>query len=133
MQRAIVTVLLAGDMLNTAVKTGVSPAEILLLRHIHGDDAVTNITAQGNDRGKVGLDEKDRLKRAYSAKAFTEVFPGAAPKLPDTLKEIGINGHSDAPQKAAGKAKGASTEIGKDDAGDGYQPGDGESDDTGKE
>ena len=89
MQRCICEVRLSGDLLNTVEKYGVSPAEVLILRHIHGDDAVIKMRPNGNDRGR-SFDEKadlaDRYPRYYAA-----VFPGANPQLPEAFKDIGVD------------------------------------------
>ena len=89
MQRCTCTVRLGGDLGNTVELTGVSPAEVLILRHVHGDDAVVGFRPGGNDRGQV-VDERGRLTAKYRGK-LKEVFPGASAKLPDSFKDIGID------------------------------------------
>jgi hypothetical protein len=93
MQRASVTVRLAGDLRNTVELAEVSPAEVLVLRHIHGNDAVVNVRPNGNDRGR-SVDERGRLTERYR-KHFSAVFPGSAPTLPDTFADIGVDVYAD--------------------------------------
>jgi hypothetical protein len=94
MQRCTVMVRLGGNLLSQVERTGVSPAEILVLRHIHGVDAVSIVRGEGNDRGRQDVNEVDRLSQRYKA-AFREVF-GLNPKLPNTLADIGIDKYGEA-------------------------------------
>jgi hypothetical protein len=89
MQRGSCEVRLGGDLLNTVILTSVSPAEVAILRHIHGSDAVVNLRQHGNDQGKA-VDEKSVLSQRY-ARAYKEVFPGQSPQLPNTFADIGID------------------------------------------
>jgi hypothetical protein len=89
MQRCVCEVRLAGDLLNTVEKRGVSPAEVLILRHIHGDDSVCKFAPNGNDRGRA-IDERGDLQERYP-RYFAEVFPGATPQLPEAFKDIGVD------------------------------------------
>ena len=93
MQRCKATVRLAGDMRNAVVKTGVSPAEVMVLQHIHGLDSVVDIRVTGNDRGNPQRHhgELARLRNTYREKAVAAVFPGAKPTLPETFEEAGID------------------------------------------
>lgn len=86
MQTAIVEVLLNGSVQNTTVREATA-AEIVILRSIHGDDAVINITpVKGVSFSH--SEEVDRLKRFYGDETFKKVFPGSVPKLPMDLKEV---------------------------------------------
>jgi hypothetical protein len=89
MQRCTCTVRLSGDVGHTVALEGVSPAEVLVLRRIHGEDAVVDFAPDGNDRGKAGLDEVGRLKGKYGDH-FDASFPGSAPKLPIDFEDIGV-------------------------------------------
>jgi hypothetical protein len=93
MQRCTATIRLAGDMKNTVVRHGLSPAEVLVLRHIHGNDAVVDFKIDGDDRGKK-IDERGRLEARYGRK-FREAFPGANPQFPDKLSDIGVDLNAD--------------------------------------
>lgn len=112
MQRANVIVRLAGSLTNTVPKFGVTPAEILLLRRIHGgDDAVVDIRPTEFDK-KIRVEaEYERLAQIYDGgsgfgsspdedrKSHMEtMFPGAIKRLPMTLEEIGIDTGAIAPE-----------------------------------
>jgi hypothetical protein len=113
MQRCNVTVRVGGSLLNTVRLLDVSPAEIQVLQHIHGDDAVVDICSAGNDQGKQNIDEEARLVAKYKQRAFSEVFPGKRPQLPKTLKDIGIdlNADDDDKPRRGRKPKGAAAEV----------------------
>lgn len=98
---------LGGLLTNTVPKEGVSAAEILVLQHIHGSDAVVDIIPQGVDEERRVDEEYDRLVAAYDRQAggfvdapgnddgksiIRSLFPGAVKRLPLTLEEIGL-GH----------------------------------------
>ena len=77
-------VALAGDPLNIvhrASDTPVSYPEMLLLQYLHGDDSVTDAHELGHEE-RDNADELARLRVTYGAKAVTDVFPGARPRLP---------------------------------------------------
>lgn len=117
MQECNCTVRHGGSLLHTIPMTGVTPAEILILRRIHGEDAVVDIRPirMAKTRQEV---EWARLAEKYDrASSFTSapgeenqplmarMFPGAVHRLPVSLKEIGL-GHlmSPASIKAAEEA-----------------------------
>ena len=64
----------------------VTPAEIVVLRHIHGFDAVVNIQFN-RQTNRSNMNELDRLKRFFGEAVVAECFPGARPQLPSTLAE----------------------------------------------
>lgn len=85
---------------HTVPKVGVTPAEILILQAIHGASAVVNIRPVQQDR-RSSNEEWDRLQAAYgrapdglmdagNGALLQKLFPGAMPKLPVTLKDIGM-------------------------------------------
>lgn len=80
---------LSGSIKNTVMRTGVTPAEIVLLRHIHGHESVVNVRPRKNDK-RPHEGEVDRLKARYGSAKFSEVFTGFVPKLPVYLKDIGL-------------------------------------------
>lgn len=112
MQRANVIVRLAGSLTNTVPKFGVTPAEILILRRIHGgDDAVVDIRPTVFDKTVRQEAEYERLSRIYDGgdgfggspdedrKSLMEtLFPGAMKRLPMTLEEIGVDTGAVAPE-----------------------------------
>jgi hypothetical protein len=119
MQLSNITVRLGGSVLHTVCKVDVTPAEILVLQHIHGEDGVIDIRPSRFDKRRQQAAEFERLAQLYDAGAgsfvssngeenspiMSKLFPGAMKKLPVHLKDIGL-GHlmSDAATKAAVKA-----------------------------
>ncbi len=90
MQRCNCSVRLAGDQLNTVFKTNVTPAEIVILRHIHGGaDSVVDIQPTRMD-ATPHAQERQRLAYLYKQEVVDHLFPGAFSKLPVTLKDISI-------------------------------------------
>jgi hypothetical protein len=99
------TVRLAGSVQHTVPKARVTPPEILILKHIHGADAVVDIRPTGSDKRQTN-DEWDRLAATYDAQSALSSQPGeqkislmerlfggsGARRLPKTLKEIGLAG-----------------------------------------
>lgn len=71
-------------------KINVTPAEILVLQRIHAHDAVEDVRPTRMTK-RAHIEERDRLLTIYKAKVIQEMFPGAAPSLPATLKDIGID------------------------------------------
>lgn len=81
----------------------ITPAEFLMLRHVHGPHAPTLIEVQGNavntrmSEGGKWLKRplrenelREKLTLKYKEKAVKEVFPGAGARLPLTFAEIGV-------------------------------------------
>lgn len=102
MQRVAVSVKHGGDiMMGIRPYSGrplITPAEYLLLAHLHGDDAVT-ITARGASVHTNFKEEKDRLLATYGGTPPAQhkvdkvesLFPGAVPTLPCEFAELGID------------------------------------------
>lgn len=80
---------IGGLITNTVVKTDLSAAEIVILRNIHGDDAVRAIKIQGEHNRPYQV-EYDRLLNRYGRKKLEKAFPGSRPVLPQKLIDIGI-------------------------------------------
>ena len=77
-----------GSMLNEVPKTDLSAAEIVLLRKIHGSDAVINLQWTKSDR-RSHASERDRLTGIYGEKAFENTFgAGYDIKLPNELPDV---------------------------------------------
>jgi hypothetical protein len=80
--------------------TSVSPAEIEVLRVIHGEDAVTNIKLAKTLKQMSQEDILNMLRRKYRGNVSTTdgppknivdmVFRGPRAKLPTYLKEVGV-------------------------------------------
>ena len=94
MQKVSCFLRLGGDMQNTVPKRDISVAEVAILQHLHGNDAVTEIQRVSNKTGESHAVEIERLRRVYGEKAFAEVFPGRVTTLPVNLKDIGIESDS---------------------------------------
>ena len=92
------TVRLGGSVGHTVEKVELTPPEIAVLRHIHGQDAVINILPVRVDK-RGHATERARLEGIYGEKVVAELFPGAMAKLPSLLKDIGL-GPSPTPQVA---------------------------------
>ena len=77
-------VALAGDQEQVVVRHRGNPIvfpELLMLQHIHGEDAITDIHVVGEwDTSQQEV--RERLRTIYGDKYFQEVFPGAAARLP---------------------------------------------------
>ncbi len=81
-----------GSMLNEVPKVGLSAAEIVVLRGIHGNDAVIKIQWTGSDRRKHAA-ERDRLIGIYGEKAFEAMFGKSYDvKLPNELPDVASEG-----------------------------------------
>lgn len=97
MQLAECVVRIAGDIQNTVKKYKVTPAEMLVLRRLHGDDAVVETKITGSKKIS-NKEELDRIKEIYVDRfgssnpdrpnVVKELFPGASPNLPQEFSEI---------------------------------------------
>lgn len=100
MELATCEVRLNGDLLNTVIKDNVTPAELLILRSIHGAESVVRIVVKGMNRRQFAT-ELDRLRKTYDRPTenvllVASVFPGNAAALPSTFKEIGVTDSEEA-------------------------------------
>lgn len=122
MQYASCFVQLSGDLGTNISKAPVTPAEIVLLRAIHGPDAVSKVELlKGGVNDKAShAEELDRLRLHYTAldkdgnSIVNMVFPGHSPRLPTTFDEIGIAvgiNEGKAPRSAKGKKAAAALEV----------------------
>lgn len=88
---------LGGSLYNEVPKTGVTAAEIHLFRHLHGTDAVVEITEAGKNNATQAA-ERERLIEVYAdglvaqqrnktspAQALSEIF-GVGGRLPETIE-----------------------------------------------
>lgn len=90
MQRVNCEVRLSGDVGNTVLKTGVSPAEIVILRDLHhGPEAVINIQPTHMDKVQHRV-ERSRLANIYGHHVVDRIFPGEFSQLPVSLKDIAL-------------------------------------------
>jgi hypothetical protein len=125
MQFADVTVRLSGDINFSIEKANVSVAEIMLLRAIHGgEDAVTNIRPTAVSRGLAAKKIKDDMLQKYAGTSgeplIEKMFPGIDPRLPKTLKDIGLELDLETlDARKRGGAKSVKIEVEDDEADDG--------------
>jgi len=93
---------LGASVQHTVLKSEVTPAEILILQAIHGQDAVVGIKPKKMDK-RPNADELERLHNLYGRETegirdagngnlIAKLFPGINPSLPVSLKDIGM-GH----------------------------------------
>lgn len=90
---------------STVPKTNISPAEAMILQHLHGANAggaaivelsVLNAEALKKSEHATAMskftskEELIRLLNKYHSKTVKELFPGALPTLPMTFKDAGV-------------------------------------------
>ena len=103
MQIALAEILLNGNLQHSTVRV-VSAPEVLILREVHGSDAVINVNESATLE-RTNTEEIDRLKLFFGADVFSKVFPGSMPKLPTTFAEVGVEVAKDiSPKKPMIKA-----------------------------
>lgn len=97
MQHVKCYVYLGGDRNHSVLLESVSVAEVVVLRALHGDDAVFGITRTEMKKTPI-KDELDRLRVKYDPSGITDgglriverLFPGSNPKaVPINLSDIG--------------------------------------------
>lgn len=135
MQLVQCDVFLAGDRNHMVRRTGVTVPELAVLRQIHGGDGVGNIKPTGMDKRAHGQ-ELERLKGIYDRREqiVARLFPGASPKLPAKLADLGLDddGEDEDKPKSNGrkrKRNARSADSGKD-ADDADDAADGDGDDA---
>lgn len=113
MQLSSLNLRLGGSLLHTVHKVNVTPAEIMILQRIHGQDAVVDVRPTKVDKTIRHSAEYERLAGLYDRSAsvdspdgptpsiMQQMFPGAIKKLPTTLKEIGLASYATAASIAA--------------------------------
>lgn len=83
-----------GSLLHQVPKYNVTPAEILVLQHIHGRDAVTRVRrTQTASPGASHDEERDRLRRIYEVDESTRnivdrIFGAYSQKLPTKFSQL---------------------------------------------
>jgi hypothetical protein len=75
---------------NAAPINPMSAAEVVVLRHVFGGDAVTELYEVGERKTLSFAAERDRLENLYGEKVLREIFGvrGAAAKLPREVENI---------------------------------------------
>lgn len=91
MQLCNITVAIGGDAGMTVHKERVTVPEILILRAVHGDDAVRNIEVI-EDADIESTEERQRLGAVYkNPEGVVKDVLGPTGALPKTLEEAGID------------------------------------------
>lgn len=103
MQTATAEILLNGELSTTVVKPVTAP-EAVVLRHLHGNDALVNVKFL-EDRSVSNAEEIERLKMTYGDDVFAKVFPGALPSLPVSFAAAGIEAEGVPTAKTFAKSK----------------------------
>ena len=84
-----VNVALAGDVRHVVMKEGVSVPELAILRSIHSDSAITNITLTAKENYDSDS-ERERLGKIYGGDKVAKLF-NAYGDLPMDIKKLKIN------------------------------------------
>lgn len=85
------TVRLAGGLRMQLPKENLTAAEIVVLKHLHGQDGVVDVSRTRETKRQHRV-EVERLRSTYGDKAVEACFPGASSmtRLPKTLAEAGL-------------------------------------------
>ena len=97
MQTASVSVALAGDRGNSVRKYDVTPAEVSVLRAVHGDDAIFDIEP-GADIERGNREELERIMQIYGGsrvlgtdtRAVPTLYPGIGAQVPLAFDDLGL-------------------------------------------
>ena len=84
MQNYNCKVRLAGKIANEVFKEGVTAAEIIMFRHVHGDDSVVNISPTIMDK-RSHEEERKRLSDTYGPEKVLFLFGPGHNRLPVEL------------------------------------------------
>ena len=84
-----VNVALAGDLRHVVRKDGVSVPELAILRSIHSDSAISNITLTAKENYDSDS-ERERLGKIYGSDKVAKLF-NAYGDLPMDIKKLKIN------------------------------------------
>jgi hypothetical protein len=98
MQTANIMIFIGGGQSGNSVpKFGVTAAEIAVLRHIHGEDSVTDIEPAGDiqrshreERARLVSTYGRQVDGSYQAPAVEALFPGAAARVFENLDELDV-------------------------------------------
>lgn len=114
MQIATISLALGGDPGNTIQKFSVTPAEVAVLRLIHGNDSVTEVDVYDDPIKRTNRAELERLRSVYGkpqptggfrAEAVDALFPGVAARVFETFDELDVADASDNFFKGGPKAE----------------------------
>jgi hypothetical protein len=96
MQTASILLAIGGERDMQVPKFGVTPAEVMLLRAIHGEEAVTDINIIG-DEDRNSRAERERLfslyaksdpSGAFKLPVLDALYPGVSSRLPTEFSEL---------------------------------------------
>lgn len=95
-------VAIGGDLQNKAYRPGITVPELMLLRIVHGDAAVTNIEVLKNPRVNQ-LEERDRLYQAYPKyqKVTNDIWRDNGGKFPTDVRTLQLSTALFAPARTA--------------------------------
>jgi hypothetical protein len=109
MQQANIMLALGGNLGQTIQKFGVTPAEVAVLREIHGNAAVFDIQPLDEEVERTSREERSRLLEVYGKppgshelSAVEFLFPGAAARVYENFDELELD---ESFYKATGRAK----------------------------
>jgi hypothetical protein len=96
MQTANVLLALGGKRGESVPKYGVTPAEVVVLQHLHGQDAVYEIDILSETVERTNRQEIERLRQFYSRRegdryispAIDALFPGVGATVPKTFADL---------------------------------------------
>ena len=96
MQTANVLLALAGKRGETVPKYGVTPAEVAVLRFLHGEDAVYDVDVRDDEVQRTNRQEIERLRQTYSYRngdkvvspAISALFPGVGAQVPQKFADL---------------------------------------------
>src|SRR5688572_6913159 len=87
--KASINVFPGQQMSHTFPKSGMTAAEVQLIRFIHGDESVKDLKADKADANFDIKDERDRLNVIYGQSKVVELF-GRVGNLPRELEEVDV-------------------------------------------
>lgn len=96
MQTANILLALAGKRGETVPKYGVTPAEVAVLRFLHGEDAVYDVDVREDEVQRTNRQEIERLRQTYSYRngdkvvspAVSALFPGVGAQVPQKFADL---------------------------------------------
>jgi len=98
MQQANIMLALGGNLGQTIPKFGVTPAEVAVLREIHGNASVFDIQPLDEEIERTSREERSRLLEIYGKppgsremSAVEVLFPGAAARVYEGFDELEID------------------------------------------
>jgi len=83
------TVRLDGSVLNEVQMSGITAPEVLVLRAVHGDDALSGLREIKSDKREHG-GERERLALKYGYKVVQGLFGPAHADLPTSVRGVNL-------------------------------------------